>query len=105
MPHPKLALPPDAIADFCQRWQIQELALFGSVLREDFRPDSDLDVLVTFAPEAHWTLFDLVQMQDELQAIVGRKVDIISRRGLEASRNHIRRQAILDSAEVVHVTG
>ena len=99
----KIDLPSDAIAAFCHRWQIVEFALFGSVLREDFRSDSDVDVLVTFAPEARWTLFDFVQMQRELETMLGRKVDLVSRRGLEASRNYIRRQAILSSAEVVHV--
>ena len=92
------------IAEFCQRWKITEFALFGSVLREDFRPDSDVDVLVSFAPDAHWTLFDMVHMQEELQTILGREVDLVSRRGLEASRNYLRRKAILSSAEVVHVS-
>ena len=95
-------IPSAALADFCRRWQITELALFGSVLREDFRPDSDVDVLVSFAPEARWTLLDLVQMEDELKGIFGRDVDLVSRRGIEASPNYIRRKAILSSAEVIH---
>jgi predicted nucleotidyltransferase len=90
------------IAGFCRRWKISEFALFGSVLRDDFRSDSDVDVLVTFAADAQWTLFDMVNMQDELEKIFGRKVDLVSRRGIEASRNYIRRKAILSSAEVVH---
>jgi hypothetical protein len=93
----------EQLADFCRRWQIVELALFGSVLRADFRPDSDVDVLATFAPSAHWSLFDLVRMQAELKTIFRREVDLISRRGIEASRNYIRRKAILSSAEVVYV--
>lgn len=93
----------EKIAKFCQRWKITEVALFGSVLREDFRPDSDVDVLVTFAPDAEWSLFDMVDMQDELEKTFGRKVDLVSRRGIEASRNYIRRKAILSSAEVIHV--
>jgi len=56
MPAPKLVVPIDRIAEFCRRWKITELALFGSVLRDDFRPDSDVDVLVTFAPDAPWSL-------------------------------------------------
>jgi predicted nucleotidyltransferase len=99
-----IELPKDKIADFCHRWRIVELALFGSVLRDDFRPDSDVDVLVTFAPDARWGLFDLVHMQDELKAIFEREVDLVSRRGIEASRNYIRRKAILDSTEVIYAT-
>jgi predicted nucleotidyltransferase len=91
------------IAEFCRRWKIAEFALFGSVLRDDFRLDSDVDVLVTFAPDAEWGLFDMVDMQDALEKIFGRKVDLVSRRGIEASRNYIRRKAILSSAEVIHV--
>ena len=95
-------LPSEAIADFCRRWLVTEFALFGSVLREDFRPDSDIDVLVSFAPEARWTLLDLVRMEDELKEIFGRDVDLVSRRGIEASPNYLRRKAILSSAEVIH---
>lgn len=97
-----IRLPKDEIADFCHRWKISELSLFGSVLRDDFGPDSDIDVLVTFAPEASWSLLDHVTMQDELEMIFGRDVDLLSRRGLEHSRNYLRRKAILDNAEVIH---
>ncbi len=79
------------------------MALFGSVLRDDYQPDSDVDVLVTFAPDAKWNLFDHVDMEDELAKILGRPVDLVSRRGIERSRNPFRRRAILDSAQVVHV--
>jgi len=98
----KIPIPRENIAEFCGRWKITELALFGSVLRDDFRPDSDVDVLVTFAHDAHWSLFDMVEMRDELKALFGRGVDLVSRRGIEASRNYIRRKAILSSAEVIH---
>ncbi len=91
------------IGDFCRRWKIVEFSLFGSVLRANFRPDSDVDVLVTFAPDAHWSLFDLVHMVEELKEIFGRQVDLVSRRGIESSRNYIRRKAILTSADVVYV--
>src|SRR6266481_945444 len=91
------------IAEFCRRWKITEFALFGSVLRDDFRPDSDVDILVSFAPDAEWSLFDHVAMQDELTGIVGRRVDLVSRRALERSENWIRRKAILQSAEPVYV--
>ena len=89
---------------FCQRWRIVEFALFGSILRADFRADSDVDCLVTFAPESTWTLFDMAEMQEELRGVFGRSVHLVSRRGLESSRNYLRRDAILSSAEVVDVT-
>jgi hypothetical protein len=97
-----IEIPIDKIADFCQRWKITELALFGSVLRDDFRSDSDVDILVTFDPDAHRTLFDMVDMQDELEAVFGRKVDLVSRRGIERSRNYLRRKAILNSAQIIY---
>ena len=90
------------IAEFCTRWKIVEFALFGSVLRDDFSADSDLDVLVTFAPNSKWTLFDHVDMQDELKVMLGRNVDLVSRSGIERSANYIRRKAILESAEVLY---
>ena len=90
------------IAGYCRKWKITELSLFGSVLRDDFGPDSDVDVLVRFAPEADWGLLDHVAMEEELCAIVGRKVDLVTRRAVERSANRIRREAILGSAEVVY---
>uniref|UniRef100_B8HT73 DNA polymerase beta domain protein region n=1 Tax=Cyanothece sp. (strain PCC 7425 / ATCC 29141) TaxID=395961 RepID=B8HT73_CYAP4 len=92
----------DIISGFCEHWQITEFALFGSVLREDFRPDSDVDVLVSFSPEAHHTLFDLVRMENELKEIFKREVDLVSRRGIEQSRNYLRRNEILSSAQVIY---
>lgn len=96
---PKIPIDRAKIADFCHRWKITELALFGSVLRDDFRPDSDVDVLVTFAPDAQWSLFDLVEIQEALSEILGRKVDLIEKRGL---RNPFRRYEILRTKEVVY---
>jgi hypothetical protein len=98
-----LEIPEDAIAGFCRRWEIKELAVFGSALRADFRSDSDVDVLVTFAAGARWTLFDMVHMREDLEKILGRRVDLVSRRGVERSRNPLRRQAILSSAEPIYV--
>lgn len=97
-----IPLSEQAIAAFCQRWQIAELALFGSVLRTDFHPDSDLDVLVTFAPNAPWNLLDLVMMQQELETIVGREVDLIEKQVIEQSHNWIRREGILNTAQVFY---
>jgi predicted nucleotidyltransferase len=95
------AIPKDEIATFCRRWKVRELALFGSVLRQDFGPDSDVDILVTFSQNAEWSLFDHVQMQHELQALFGRDVDLVSRRAVERSENWLRRQEILSTARVV----
>ena len=67
----------EKVVDFCQRWKIIEFALFGSVLSDDFRSDSDVDVLVTFMPDTRYSLFDLVHMQDELEQVFGRKVDLV----------------------------
>jgi len=94
----------DEIIDYCQRYKIAELAVFGSALRDDFKLSSDIDILVTFEADARWTLLDHVQMQDELGILLGRKIDLVSKRGLENSRNRIRREAILNSAEVVYVS-
>jgi len=99
----RFRIPKAKLIEFCKRWNVSEFALFGSALRADFRPDSDVDVLVSFAPQAHITLFDMARMQLELQAIFKRDVDLVSRRGVERSRNHLRRKRILDSAQVIHV--
>ena len=92
----------EIIKDFCQRWQIDQFALFGSVLRDDFRKDSDIDVLVAFNPDAHTTLFDMVNMKAELEQIFDREVDLVSRKGIENSRNYLRREEILDSAVQIY---
>lgn len=90
------------IAEFCRRWKIRELRLFGSVLREDSGPDSDVDLLVTFAPDAQWSLLDHALMEEVLSALLGRKVDRVRRRAVERSSNWIRRKAILESAELYY---
>ena len=95
----RVASSPTALGEFCRRWKITRLELFGSVLRDDFRADSDVDVLVTFAEGAHWTLFEHVRMRDELSDLLGRRVDVVSRRAIERSANWIRRAQILDTAE------
>jgi hypothetical protein len=95
----------DKIKDFCQKWRITEFSLFGSVLREDFRPDSDLDVLVTFAPHVPWTILDLVTMETELAELVGRDVDLVEKRVIEKSKNPIRQAEILNSAQVFYAQG
>ena len=98
----RVEVPDEEIARFCRDWGVTEMSLFGSALRDDFGPQSDIDVLLTFVPEVRHTLFDLVRMGEELTRIFGRRVDVVSRRGVEASRNPIRRKAILDSARVIY---
>ena len=87
---------------FCRRWANIDLALFGSVLRDDFGPESDIDVLVTFDPQANWSLLDHVQMEIELSALLGREVDLLSRRAVERSQNPLRRREILDTAQTIY---
>jgi predicted nucleotidyltransferase len=97
-----IPIPLGAIASFCDRWGITEFALFGSILRDDFGPASDIDVLIRYRPEVGYSLSKWLEMQDELEHIFGRKVDLVSRRGLEASRNRHRKESILKSARVIH---
>jgi uncharacterized protein len=97
----RINFPIHQVVEFCERWQVNEFSLFGSVLRDDFRPDSDVDVLVSFNPSAPWSLFDLVTMQDELQKIFGRTVDLVEREGL---RNPFRKRSILSSREVIYAS-
>jgi uncharacterized protein len=98
-------LPMEKIAEFCRKWQVTEFALFGSVLRDDFRPDSDIDVMVEFHPEAHPTFSTLDQMEAELNTIFDRDIDLITRQGIKTSRNYLRRHEILSSAQVIYATG
>jgi predicted nucleotidyltransferase len=92
----------EEIRSFCRRWQVREMSLFGSVLREDFGPASDVDVLVSFEEDAPWSLWDLTTMQDELATLFGRRVDLVEREGL---RNPYRRNRILSTRKVIYVAG
>lgn len=103
MINPNLKLPEEKIADFCRRNRVKRLSLFGSATRNDFRPDSDVDLLVEFDENARVTLFDMVDLQDELKELLGRPVDLIERRAVERSENYIRRKHILSSVEPVYV--
>lgn len=92
------------LREFCRKWKITEFALFGSVVRpEEFRADSDVDVLVRFADDAKWGLFDLVHAQDELKEIFGRDVDLVEREAVEQSDNRFRRRSILNSVVLLDV--
>ncbi|HLJ56921.1 MAG TPA: nucleotidyltransferase domain-containing protein [Chthonomonadaceae bacterium] len=99
-----IELDTEAIRAFCCKWKIRELCVFGSILRDDFRPDSDVDFLVDYAEDAEWDLFDHFDMQDELARIVGRDVDIVDRGVIETSRNRLRKREILSTAEPVVAT-
>ena len=101
--HVRIPIDMNKVRAFCEKWQIEELALFGSVLRDDFGPTSDVDVLVRFAPDSPYSvLLDHCQMEDELERIFGRSIDLISKRGVEQSKNERRRVDILTTAEVIY---
>ena len=95
-------VPPKKIATFCKRWKVVEFALFGSVVREDFSPQSDIDALISFAPQSDWGLFDHIRMKQELKELFGREVDLVTRRALEQSRNALLRSEILGTAKVLY---
>jgi predicted nucleotidyltransferase len=99
MTQPRIHIPLKQIEDFCRRWKIAEFSLFGSVLRDDFAPDSDIDVLVSFAPGGGITFDNRVEVLDELAAIFGREVDLVEKEGI---RNPFRRHEILTTREVVY---
>jgi uncharacterized protein len=100
-----VSIPKDRLDDFCRRWKVAELSLFGSAIRDDFRPDSDVDLLVSFAPGVTWGFDDLLTMKEELTALFGRAVDLVERRLVEASENYIRRKHILNHLEPLYVEG
>jgi uncharacterized protein len=93
-------VPSDQLAEFCRRWKVAELALFGSALREDYRSDSDVDVLVTFSTDAPIGVFEIAEMKAELEKIFGRRVDLVEKAAL---RNPFRRAPILRSAREIYV--
>jgi len=95
----KINIPQDKIEDFCKKWKIAEFSIFGSALRADFSPKSDVDVLISFEPDIPWSLFDWVDMIDELQGILGRGVDLVEKSGL---RNPFRRHEILNNRLVIY---
>jgi len=96
---PKIDIPLEKIRDFCKKWKIVEFSLFGSVLRDDFRPDSDVDVLISFDEAAGWDLFDIVDMKEKLKSLFDREVDLVEQ---GAIRNPFRRHSILSSKEILY---
>ena len=100
---PQVFIPKDQLAKFCRTHGIRRLHIFGSALRDDFRPESDIDLLVEFEPGHIRGLFGVAAVESELSALFGgRKVDMIERRAVEQSRNYIRRRAILASSEALY---
>lgn len=99
---PRVDIPMAELAAFARKWRITRIDLFGSALRDDFSAESDVDLLADFAPDASWSLIDHVTMEDELRAIFGRNVDLVSRDAIESSRNWVRRRAILESAQPIY---
>ncbi len=95
--------PAPAIEDFCKKWHISELAVFGSALTDHFGPDSDVDLLVSFQEPLHWSLFDLVEMEDELGVIFQLPVDLVTKNSIEQSKNQNRKKEILQSARTIYV--
>ena len=91
------------IVEFCRCWRIKEFSLFGSILRDDFRQDSDVDILVTFASDADWKSEDLMEMKEELERLFGHRVDLVEKHLVETSANYIRRKDILSHKETLYV--
>jgi uncharacterized protein len=97
-----IRIPKTKLSSFCKRWKVSEMSLFGSVLRMDFNPDSDIDILVAFSPDATWSLFDLVTMEKELEELFRRKIDLVERKAIETSENYIIRKNIFDTMKVIY---
>ncbi len=105
MTHHGIQLDSEAIRSFCRRWKIRELSVFGSILRDDFRPDSDIDFLVDYEDDAEWDLFDSLHMQKDLEEILGRQVDVVDRFAIEHDANRFIRRQVLATAELVYGSG
>ena len=90
------------IGDFYLKWKIKKAYLFGSILRKDFHDQSDVDILVEFEQNTSWSLFDMAEMQADLESRLKRKVDLISKAAIERSTNWIRREEILETAQLIY---
>ncbi|MGE5250107.1 MAG: nucleotidyltransferase family protein [Bacteroidota bacterium] len=95
----RIPIPQEQISEFCRRWKVTELAVFGSAVGGNLTPESDVDILVSFAPDTQVGLFDLAQMQMELESLFGRPVDLVEKAGLQ---NPYRRREILRTSKVVY---
>jgi predicted nucleotidyltransferase len=101
----KLNIDTRQVGEFCRRRGISKLEVFGSVLRDDFQAASDIDLLATLRGDSHPTLLDWAAMQQELENLLGRRVDLVSRRALEGSKNELRKHAILTTAQPLYAEG
>jgi predicted nucleotidyltransferase len=101
----RLDVDKNALTSFCRKWRVAQIAVFGSALRSDFGPSSDVDLLVTPETGVIWSLFEEVDMREELSRLMSRPVDLVIRGAVERSRNWIRREEILSTAEPLHVSG
>lgn len=102
MSTPRIDIPKEQLAKLCKRWNIVELSLFGSVLRDDFGPDSDVDIMVKFAANSHTSLLDLVTIQNQIEQLVGRRIDLVTRSGIEHGSNPYIKNKILKNAETFY---
>jgi len=98
----RLSFSRQKLDDFCKRWQVIELSVFGSAARDDFSEQSDIDLLVSFSAASDWGLFEHIQMKQELKGLFGREVDLITRRSLEQSRNRLLRDEILSNTRILY---
>lgn len=94
----------EQLKEICKRYLIRELAVFGSALRQDFNDKSDVDLLIEFEPESGITLFNIVDLKEEFEKLFGRDVDIVSKKAIQQSRNHLKRKAILANFKVIYVS-
>jgi len=105
----RLTIAPDQLAAFCEQWRIAELALFGSILRQDFRVNgndpSDVDLLFSYLPSSNMSLLQRARMKIELEALLQRPVDLVMTIEVMESHNPIRKRQILESARVIYVKG
>lgn len=99
---PRIRVPKKKVETFCRKWNVKEFSFFGSVLRDDFKPNSDIDVLVSFGEGSNYSLLNIVEMKDELKVIFGRNIDLVIKKSIEESSNYIRRDSILSSSEVLY---
>lgn len=98
----RLGINPQKLQEFCQKAKISELCLFGSILRDDFTPDSDIDIIVTFNPDITMSLLQFVDLEYQLQDLLKRPVDLVEKTTVEKDFNWIRRQEILNNYQVIY---
>ncbi len=101
MNYHEIEISENRLVELCQKWKVAELSLFGSILHDDFGPDSDIDVLVSFMPDAPWSLWDLMEMKEQLEVLFSRKINLVEK---EALRNPWRKREILNTYKVVYAS-